>query len=142
MPTLRRVHLGCLVRPLVQHVMLSVLMGQTQCPSSRTLHTTFHLTLIGSSIHAVLSRTTISIGASPSSPTNHSNSSTHSSICGYFHTPESVLPLSSLPFFTMNPLIDQRLMGSDAIPPCRPSSCTCHSQGMHISGALLVQRTC
>ncbi len=51
-------------------------------------------------------------GATPSSPTDRSHSSTHSSVRGSFHTPESVPPPSSPPFFTMKPLTDRRLMGS------------------------------
>jgi len=51
-------------------------------------------------------------GATPSSPIDCSHSSTHSSVRGSFHTPESVPPPSSPPFFTMNPLTDQRLTGS------------------------------
>ncbi len=50
-------------------------------------------------------------GATPSSPIDCSHSNTHSSVRGCFHTPESVPP-PSLPFFTMNPLTDQRLTGS------------------------------
>jgi hypothetical protein len=50
-------------------------------------------------------------GATPSPPTDRSHS-THSSVPSSFHTPESVPPPSSPPFFAMNPLTDQRLTGS------------------------------
>jgi hypothetical protein len=49
-------------------------------------------------------------GTTPSPPTDRSHS-THSSVPSSFHTPESVPPPSSPPFFTMNPLTDQRLTG-------------------------------
>src|SRR5712672_2269328 len=50
-------------------------------------------------------------GTTPSPPTDRSHS-THSSVPSSFHTPESVPPPSSPPFFTMNPLTDHRLTGS------------------------------
>ena len=50
-------------------------------------------------------------GTTPSPPTDRPHS-THSSVPSSFHTPESVPPTSSSPFFTMNPLTDQRLTGS------------------------------
>lgn len=51
-------------------------------------------------------------GTTPSPPTDHPHSNTHTTIPSSFHTPESVPPPSSPPFFTMNPLTDQRLTGS------------------------------
>ncbi|KAH9987111.1 hypothetical protein BJV77DRAFT_1070686 [Russula vinacea] len=51
-------------------------------------------------------------GTTPSPPTDRPHSNTHSAIPGSFHTPESVPPPSSPPFFTMNPLTDHRLTGS------------------------------
>jgi hypothetical protein len=56
--------------------------------------------------------------AAPSSPTDRSHSSTHSSVCSSFHTSESVPPPFWPPFFTMNLLTDQRLTGS--IMPYHP----------------------
>jgi hypothetical protein len=51
-------------------------------------------------------------GATPSPPTDRPHSNTHTAIPDSFHTPESASPASSPPFFTMNPLTDQRLTGS------------------------------
>ncbi|KAN0105572.1 hypothetical protein V8E52_010866 [Russula decolorans] len=71
----------------------------------------FPVTLIGSSPMQSSRGPPPPHGATPSPPTDRSHS-THSSVPSSFHTPESVPPPSSPPFFAMNPLTDQRLTGS------------------------------
>lgn len=82
-------------------------------PSPRIIHhcRSFPVTLIGSSPMQSSRGQPPPHGATPSPPTDRSHS-THSSVPSSFHTPESVPSPSSPPFFTMNPLTDQRLTGS------------------------------